>query len=222
MKAIYYILNLCSFDVTNKCLIAEVWCPVNDIPTLRRALEDGSVRKLSTKFGCWWGQFVFQIKKCKDAENSHTQFHLSVQGCNDNDKECFLFKSFCICMLYLFFAEPTSCFYYTSGNNKLIVNTLRPKFITYNINISEKKWSNSSLLCQSYPDYRYSSHPHKDQQIYLWLPKHCGCLWSGHLQGGKPWWVKIKLLLSLFHNPNSRCQHKPELYKHLHPLATPA
>lgn len=44
MKAIYYILNLCSFDVTNKCLIAEVWCPVNDIPKLRRALEDGSVR----------------------------------------------------------------------------------------------------------------------------------------------------------------------------------
>lgn len=43
MKAIYYILNLCSFDVTNKCLIAEVWCPVNDIPKLRRALEEGSV-----------------------------------------------------------------------------------------------------------------------------------------------------------------------------------
>lgn len=45
MKAIYYILNLCSFDVTNKCLIAEVWCPVNDIPKLRRALEEGSVSK---------------------------------------------------------------------------------------------------------------------------------------------------------------------------------
>lgn len=43
MKAIYYILNLCSFDVTNKCLIAEVWCPVIDIPKLRRALEEGSV-----------------------------------------------------------------------------------------------------------------------------------------------------------------------------------
>uniref|UniRef100_A0A8C8HKD2 V-type proton ATPase subunit a n=1 Tax=Oncorhynchus tshawytscha TaxID=74940 RepID=A0A8C8HKD2_ONCTS len=43
MKSIYYMLNLCSFDVTNKCLIAEVWCPVNDLPTLRRALEEGSV-----------------------------------------------------------------------------------------------------------------------------------------------------------------------------------
>lgn len=52
MKAIYYILNLCSFDVTNKCLIAEVWCPVNDIPTLRRALEEGSVRKLSAALLC--------------------------------------------------------------------------------------------------------------------------------------------------------------------------
>ncbi|XP_064163497.1 V-type proton ATPase 116 kDa subunit a 2-like isoform X2 [Anguilla rostrata] len=42
MKAIYHILNLCSFDVTNKCLIAEVWCPVNDLAALRGALEQGS------------------------------------------------------------------------------------------------------------------------------------------------------------------------------------
>uniref|UniRef100_A0A8C1W3R3 V-type proton ATPase subunit a n=1 Tax=Cyprinus carpio TaxID=7962 RepID=A0A8C1W3R3_CYPCA len=42
MKAIYHILNLCSFDVTNKCLIAEVWCPVSDLANLRRALEEGS------------------------------------------------------------------------------------------------------------------------------------------------------------------------------------
>ncbi|KAM9858217.1 V-type proton ATPase 116 kDa subunit a [Aulostomus maculatus] len=48
MKAIYYVLNQCSFDVTNKCLIAEVWCPVDDLPTLRRALEDGSRRSGST------------------------------------------------------------------------------------------------------------------------------------------------------------------------------
>ncbi|KAM9330880.1 V-type proton ATPase 116 kDa subunit a 2 [Gastrophryne carolinensis] len=44
MKAIYHVLNLCSFDVTNKCLIAEVWCPVADIPNLRRALEEGSMK----------------------------------------------------------------------------------------------------------------------------------------------------------------------------------
>ncbi|XP_067341006.1 V-type proton ATPase 116 kDa subunit a 2 isoform X4 [Channa argus] len=42
MKAIYHILNLCSFDVTNKCLIAEVWCPISDLANLRGALEEGS------------------------------------------------------------------------------------------------------------------------------------------------------------------------------------
>nr|XP_006119744.1 V-type proton ATPase 116 kDa subunit a isoform X2 [Pelodiscus sinensis] len=42
MKAIYHVLNQCSFDVTNKCLIAEVWCPEADLQTLRRALEEGS------------------------------------------------------------------------------------------------------------------------------------------------------------------------------------
>uniref|UniRef100_A0A6I8QYY0 V-type proton ATPase subunit a n=1 Tax=Xenopus tropicalis TaxID=8364 RepID=A0A6I8QYY0_XENTR len=42
MKAIYHVLNFCRFDVTNKCLIAEVWCPVADLPNVRRALEEGS------------------------------------------------------------------------------------------------------------------------------------------------------------------------------------
>ncbi|XP_073442196.1 V-type proton ATPase 116 kDa subunit a 2 isoform X1 [Dendrobates tinctorius] len=42
MKAIYHVLNFCSFDVTNKCLIAEVWCPVSDLQNLKRALEEGS------------------------------------------------------------------------------------------------------------------------------------------------------------------------------------
>lgn len=47
MKAIYHTLNMCSFDVTNKCLIAEVWCPEADLHELRRALEEGSVRPSS-------------------------------------------------------------------------------------------------------------------------------------------------------------------------------
>ncbi|KAL7986694.1 hypothetical protein Chor_012977 [Crotalus horridus] len=42
MKAIYHVLNLCSFDVTNKCLIAEVWCSLADLPNMRRALDEGS------------------------------------------------------------------------------------------------------------------------------------------------------------------------------------
>ncbi|GCB82177.1 hypothetical protein scyTo_0021547, partial [Scyliorhinus torazame] len=48
MKAIYHILNLCSFDVTNKCLIAEVWCPVADLPKVRQALEEGSRKSMAT------------------------------------------------------------------------------------------------------------------------------------------------------------------------------
>lgn len=45
MKAIYHMLNMCSFDVTNKCLIAEVWCPEADLHDLCQALEEGSVRQ---------------------------------------------------------------------------------------------------------------------------------------------------------------------------------
>ncbi|XP_051888344.1 V-type proton ATPase 116 kDa subunit a [Pristis pectinata] len=48
MKAIYHILNLCSFDVTNKCLIAEVWCPVADLSKVRQALEEGSRKSSAT------------------------------------------------------------------------------------------------------------------------------------------------------------------------------
>nr|XP_006014251.2 PREDICTED: V-type proton ATPase 116 kDa subunit a isoform 2-like [Latimeria chalumnae] len=47
MKAIYMILNQCSFNVTEKCLIAEVWCPVSDLPKLQHALAEGS-RKSGT------------------------------------------------------------------------------------------------------------------------------------------------------------------------------
>uniref|UniRef100_A0A8C0J8T8 V-type proton ATPase subunit a n=1 Tax=Chelonoidis abingdonii TaxID=106734 RepID=A0A8C0J8T8_CHEAB len=42
MKAIYLILNQCSFNVIEKCLIAEVWCPVRDLPQVQEALRHGS------------------------------------------------------------------------------------------------------------------------------------------------------------------------------------
>ncbi|XP_054826378.1 V-type proton ATPase 116 kDa subunit a 3 isoform X2 [Eublepharis macularius] len=42
MKAIYFVLNQCSFNITNKCLIAEAWCPVYDLPAVQQALRDGS------------------------------------------------------------------------------------------------------------------------------------------------------------------------------------
>uniref|UniRef100_A0A8C3BQ13 V-type proton ATPase subunit a n=1 Tax=Cairina moschata TaxID=8855 RepID=A0A8C3BQ13_CAIMO len=42
MKAIYLVLNQCSLDVTEKCLIAEVWCPVRDLTQVQDALRQGS------------------------------------------------------------------------------------------------------------------------------------------------------------------------------------
>ncbi|NWI95240.1 VPP2 ATPase, partial [Pitta sordida] len=52
MKAIYHVLNLCSFDVTKKSLIAEVWCPVVDLQSLRHALEEGSRKSGATIPSC--------------------------------------------------------------------------------------------------------------------------------------------------------------------------
>lgn len=43
-KAIQMVLNLCSPSVTEKCLIAEAWCPVNQLPALQSALREGGVR----------------------------------------------------------------------------------------------------------------------------------------------------------------------------------
>lgn len=43
MKAIYHTLNLCNIDVTQKCLIAEVWCPVSDLDSIQFALRRGTV-----------------------------------------------------------------------------------------------------------------------------------------------------------------------------------
>uniref|UniRef100_A0AAA9TI92 V-type proton ATPase subunit a n=1 Tax=Bos taurus TaxID=9913 RepID=A0AAA9TI92_BOVIN len=41
MKAIYHILNLCNIDITQQCVIAEIWFPVADTVRIRRALEQG-------------------------------------------------------------------------------------------------------------------------------------------------------------------------------------
>lgn len=50
MKAIYHILNMCNIDVTQQCIIAEIWFPVADAVRIRRALEQGMVR------GAWSGR----------------------------------------------------------------------------------------------------------------------------------------------------------------------
>ncbi len=43
MKAIYYTLNLCNIDITQKLIVAEIWCPVSDLALVQNALIKGSV-----------------------------------------------------------------------------------------------------------------------------------------------------------------------------------
>jgi V-type H+-transporting ATPase subunit a len=48
MKAIYHTLNLFNMDVSKKCLIGECWAPVKDLPSVQKALSDGSTEVGST------------------------------------------------------------------------------------------------------------------------------------------------------------------------------
>ncbi|KAL2100817.1 hypothetical protein ACEWY4_002578 [Coilia grayii] len=48
MKAIYHTLNLCNIDVTQKCLIAEIWCPLSDLDSIQFALRRGTEKSGST------------------------------------------------------------------------------------------------------------------------------------------------------------------------------
>ena len=43
LKAIYHTLNMFNLDVTQKCLIAECWCPVQDLDKIQMALTRGTV-----------------------------------------------------------------------------------------------------------------------------------------------------------------------------------
>lgn len=47
-KAVQMVLNLCSPSVTDKCLIAEAWCPTAKLPELQSALREGGVRRRRT------------------------------------------------------------------------------------------------------------------------------------------------------------------------------
>ncbi|KAL5009896.1 hypothetical protein ScPMuIL_012201 [Solemya velum] len=42
IKAIYHTLNMFNLDVTQKCLIAECWCPVTDLDRIQQALRRGT------------------------------------------------------------------------------------------------------------------------------------------------------------------------------------
>ncbi|KAG2458604.1 VPP1 ATPase, partial [Polypterus senegalus] len=48
MKAIYHMLNLCSIDITQKLVIAEIWCPVSDLSEIHSALIKGSEKSGSS------------------------------------------------------------------------------------------------------------------------------------------------------------------------------
>jgi V-type H+-transporting ATPase subunit a len=39
MKSIYDTMNCLSFDIIAKCLIAECWCPITQIPDIQEALN---------------------------------------------------------------------------------------------------------------------------------------------------------------------------------------
>ncbi|XP_074123905.1 V-type proton ATPase 116 kDa subunit a 4 [Sminthopsis crassicaudata] len=41
MKAIYHVLNCCNIDVTQQCIIAEIWFPVADTVAIKTALQQG-------------------------------------------------------------------------------------------------------------------------------------------------------------------------------------
>ena len=43
IKAIYHALNMFNLDVTQRCLIAECWCPVEDLDQIQQALTSGTV-----------------------------------------------------------------------------------------------------------------------------------------------------------------------------------
>ena len=48
IKAIYHCLNLFSFDVTQKALVAECWMPENDIPVIQvKGNSKGIFEKIS-------------------------------------------------------------------------------------------------------------------------------------------------------------------------------
>uniref|UniRef100_A0A8B9FLX4 V-type proton ATPase subunit a n=1 Tax=Amazona collaria TaxID=241587 RepID=A0A8B9FLX4_9PSIT len=48
IKAIYHVLNCCNIDVTQQCVIAEIWFPVTDASRIKRALQQGMERSGST------------------------------------------------------------------------------------------------------------------------------------------------------------------------------
>ncbi len=45
----YHILNMFNLDVTQRCLIAECWCPVDSLEQIQAALNRGTVSRMILK-----------------------------------------------------------------------------------------------------------------------------------------------------------------------------
>lgn len=62
-KAVQMVLNLCSSSVTEKCLIAEAWCPTAKLPELQSALREGGVGQPKAAQTCRCRTSVFRISR---------------------------------------------------------------------------------------------------------------------------------------------------------------
>lgn len=62
-KAVQMVLNLCSSSVTEKCLIAEAWCPTAKLPELQSALREGGVCQPKAAQTCRCRTPVFRISR---------------------------------------------------------------------------------------------------------------------------------------------------------------
>lgn len=59
MKAIYHTLNMFNVDITQKCLIAECWCPVQELDNIQSALKRGTVS--DENYNCNNMEYVYEF-----------------------------------------------------------------------------------------------------------------------------------------------------------------
>ena len=67
IKSVYHILNMFNLDVTQRCLIAECWCPVDSLEQIQAALNRGTVSRMILK----WPLNVLYILYCNVCSLSH-------------------------------------------------------------------------------------------------------------------------------------------------------